>query len=107
MKYSIVNLREDFKAFIKGEKSNLAVKSNALSLLEMAKNNGETDVVNEIEDMLIDLEFSIAENKCNCHRGDSCCWLFSNFKSYNNKKEICWNNHFSMFLMLHIYLYYT
>lgn len=73
MTYDIKNLREDFKDFIKGEKSNLSVKSSAISLLELAKNNGETDVVNEIEDMLIDIEFSITENKCNCHKRDSCC----------------------------------
>ena len=73
MTYSIENLREDFKDFMKGEKSDLSVKSSAISLLEGAKNNGKTDIVNEIEDMLIDIEFSIAENKCNCHKGDSCC----------------------------------
>ena len=73
MTYDIENLREDFKDFIKGEKSNLSIKSSAISLLELAKNNGETDVVNEIEDMLIDIEFSITENKCNCHKGNSCC----------------------------------
>ena len=51
MTYSIENLREDFKDFMKGEKSDLSVKSSAISLLEGAKNSGKTDIVNEIEDM--------------------------------------------------------
>ena len=73
MEYSIENLRDDFKDFMAGKKSNLAVKDNALILLEDAKNRGDDDLVGEIEDMLVDLEFSIEENKCNCHEGSSCC----------------------------------
>ena len=72
MQESIRKLREDYQSFRKGEKSNLAVKTDALLLLDKAKTKGDTEVVEEITDMLMDLEFSISENKCNCHKGDSC-----------------------------------
>ena len=75
MKESIEKLREDYKSFRKGNKSGLAVKSNALSLLEIAESQGKTEVAEEIKDMLVDLEFAISENQCNCHKGNSgsCC----------------------------------
>jgi hypothetical protein len=73
MKEDIEKLREDFRNFRKGNTSALSVKTNALSLLEVAKGNGDAEVVDEVEDMLMDLEFSIEENRCNCHRGNSCC----------------------------------
>ena len=73
MKECIEKLKEDFKNFRKGNTSALSVKTNALSLLEVAKSKGDAEVVDEIEDMLMDLEFFIEENKCNCHRGNSFC----------------------------------
>jgi hypothetical protein len=73
MKEGIEKLREDFKNFRKGNTSALSVKTSALSLLEVAKSKGDIEVVGEIEDMLMDLEFSIEENRCNCHKGNSCC----------------------------------
>ena len=73
MMENIAKLREDYESFRKGNKSGLAVKSSALSLLEIAESQGDTDVIEEIKDMLVDLEFSIGENKCNCHKGSSCC----------------------------------
>ena len=72
MEKSIKNLREDYKSFMNGEKSNLSVKTSVLELLILAKSKGDMEVVDEITDMLMDLELSIAENKCNCHKGDSC-----------------------------------
>ena len=73
MKKSIEKLREEYEGFKNGEKSNLSVKTKALLLLDIAKNKRDTEVVEEITDILMDLELSIAENKCNCHKGDSCC----------------------------------
>ncbi|MCJ7713569.1 hypothetical protein MUO66_03820 [Candidatus Bathyarchaeota archaeon] len=72
MEKSIKKLRDDYKSFMNGEKSNLSVKTNALILLDIAQSKGNNNVVDEITDMLMDLELSIAENKCNCHKGDSC-----------------------------------
>lgn len=73
MNENIRKLREDYQSFRKGEKSNLAVKTDALLLLDKAKTRGDAEVVDEITDMLMDLELSISENECNCHKGDSCC----------------------------------
>ena len=73
MQESIRKLREDYQSFRKGEKSNLAVKTDALLILDKAKTKGDPELVEEITDMLMDLELSISENKCNCHKGDSCC----------------------------------
>ena len=50
----------------------MSVKTDALLLLDKARIKGDTKMVEEITDMLMDLELSIAENKCNCHKGDSC-----------------------------------
>ena len=72
MEESIRKLKEDYQSFRKGEKSNLTVKTDALLLLDKARIKGDTKMVEEITDMLMDLELSIAENKCNCHKGDSC-----------------------------------
>ena len=73
MEESIDKLRADYRGFLNGKNSNLSVKADALALLARAKSNGDTKKVEEITDMLMDLELSIAENKCNCHKGDSCC----------------------------------
>lgn len=73
MNKSIEKLREDYESFKKGNKSVLAVKSSALSLLEIAEKQGDVEVAEEIKDMLVDLEFAIGENQCNCHKGNSCC----------------------------------
>ena len=72
MEESIRKLKEDYQSFRKGEKSNLTVKTDALLLLDKARIKGDTKMVEEVTDMLMDLELSIAENKCNCHKGDSC-----------------------------------
>jgi hypothetical protein len=69
----IEKLREDFKSYRKGNKSALSVKADAFSLLDVAESKGDVEVADEIKDMLMDLEFSIDENQCNCHRGNSCC----------------------------------
>ena len=78
MKEDLEKLREDYKGFKKGNKSVLSVRVSALKLLHLAKNEGDVRVVEEIKDMLVDLELSIEENKCNCnrgncHKGHSCC----------------------------------
>ena len=73
MKEAIEQLREDYESFKKGDKSVLSVKESALSLLGIAQSKGDVKVVEEIKDILLDLEFSIDENKCNCHKGNSCC----------------------------------
>ena len=78
MKEDLQKLREDYKSFKKGNKSNFSVKASALSLLSIVESKGNVEVAEEIKDMLVDLELSIEENKCNCnrgncHKGHSCC----------------------------------
>lgn len=73
MKEAIEQLKEDYESYKKGTKSVLSVKESALSLLDVAQSNGDVKMVEEIKDMLLELEFSIDENKCNCHKGNSCC----------------------------------
>ena len=73
MKESIEQLRKDYESYKQGNKSVLSVKASALSLLDLAQSKGDVKVVEEIKDILLDLEFSIDENKCNCHNGNSCC----------------------------------
>jgi hypothetical protein len=73
MKEGIEKLREDFKSCRQGNMSVLSVKADALSLLKVAESKGDAEVIEEIKDMLMDLEFSIEENRCNCHKGNSCC----------------------------------
>ena len=73
MKEAIEQLREDYDSYRKGAKSVLSVKESALSLLDIAQSKGDVKLVEEIKDMLLELEFSIDENKCNCNKGNSCC----------------------------------
>ena len=51
----------------------LAVGDEARLVLEEAKRSGNHEVLEEVEDMLVDLEFSIEENRCKCHRKCSSC----------------------------------
>ena len=73
MEDKIESLRKKYEGFKRGEESVLAVRDEAQLLLEEARKKGDHDITEEIEDMLIDLEFSIEENRCKCHRKDSIC----------------------------------
>lgn len=63
-------LRRLYEGFGRGEVDPLVVRDEAVSVLEEL---GENEGLEEIEDMLIDLEFSIEENRCKCHRICSGC----------------------------------
>jgi len=73
MKDKVKSLRRKYECFRKGKEDPLTVRGEAMILLKEARNNGDHKAMNEIEDMLIDLEFSIEENKCKCHRECSNC----------------------------------
>ena len=60
-------------AFRQGEENVLAVRDEAQVVLEAAKKSGNQEILEEVEDILIDLEFSIEENKCKCHRKTPRC----------------------------------
>ncbi len=61
-------LRKKYREFKKGKEDALAVRHEAKLAFEEARRNGYGEILDEIADMLIDLQFSIEENKCKCHR---------------------------------------
>lgn len=72
MENKVENLRKKYQAFKRGKESALAVRDAAQLVLEEAKERGDSEITEEIEDMIIDLLFSMNENKCNCNRKCSC-----------------------------------
>lgn len=68
----MVNLKLKYENFKKGNENPQAIKTEALRILEEAKKTGDNKIVDEIEDILMDIQFSINENRCNCNRS-SCC----------------------------------
>ena len=73
MRNGVESLRRKYDSFRKGEEDPLAVRKVAMILLEETERNGDHETMNEIEDMLMDLQFSIEENKCKCHRKRPSC----------------------------------
>jgi hypothetical protein len=73
MEDSLERLRRKYEGFRKGEEDGLAVRDEAHSVLAEARKIGARKVIDEVTDMLMDLEFSIEENKCKCHRKPSNC----------------------------------
>ncbi len=66
MEDKIQRLRRMYEGFKRGEEDVFAVRDEARSVLDDARKKGELGVLEEVEDMLIDLEFSIEENRCKC-----------------------------------------
>jgi len=73
MEDKIESLRRKYEGFKRGEESVLAVRDEAQLVLEEARKRGDPEIIEEVENMLIDLEFSIEENRCKCHRKSSIC----------------------------------
>jgi len=61
---TIETLRKKYKGFKKGEEDVLAVRDQVHLALEGAGKEGNNEIVDELEDMLMDLESSIQESKC-------------------------------------------
>ena len=68
MKEQIANLKLKYENFKKGNENPYIVRTEALLVLEEAKKKGYDQVIDEVEEMLMDIQFSINENKCNCNR---------------------------------------
>ncbi|MCS7115126.1 MAG: hypothetical protein RMJ15_05120 [Nitrososphaerota archaeon] len=51
----------------------LALKTEVQKLLEEAKSDGALDISEELEEILIDLSFTIEETKCKCHNTKCRC----------------------------------
>jgi hypothetical protein len=73
MKGRVESLRRKYRGFRRGKTDAYVVRSAAVSILEEANESGDQKTIEEIEDMLIDLQFSIEEDKCHCHRRCSSC----------------------------------
>ncbi len=70
---TIEKLRRRYESFRKEEADVLSVRDQVRLALEEAKNHGNDALFDELEDMLMDLEFSIEEDKCKCHKDDPTC----------------------------------
>ena len=68
MNEKLTDLKLKYENFKKGNENPYTVRTEALRLLEEAKERGDNQTVDLIEDILLDIEFSINENKCNCTR---------------------------------------
>ena len=66
-------LRKKYQVFKRRKESAFTGNDAAQSVLEEAMKRGDSEITEEIEDMIIDLFFSINENKCNCNRECSVC----------------------------------
>ena len=73
MEDKVAHLRKKYRAFKRGKESVSTVRDAAQLVLEEAMERGDSEITEEIEDMIIDLLFSINENKCNCNRKCSVC----------------------------------
>ena len=73
MENQIERLRNKYTRFKNGKESVLAVRDSAILVLGEAKKRDKPAILEEVQDMLIDLEFAIEENKCNCPRKHANC----------------------------------
>jgi len=73
MEDKIESLRRKYEGFKRAEESVLTVIDEAQLMLEKVRKKGDPEILEEVENMLIDLEFSIEENRCKCHRKSSIC----------------------------------
>ncbi|UCH32096.1 MAG: hypothetical protein JSV05_01515 [Candidatus Bathyarchaeota archaeon] len=70
---TIETLRKRYESFKKGEVDVSTVRNLVCLALEEAKSHGNDTLFDELEDMLMDLEFSIEDDKCKCHKSNSVC----------------------------------
>lgn len=73
MENKVERLRRKYRGFKKGAEDVLAVRNEVLLVLKETIEKENREAMEEVEDMLIDLKFSIEENKCKCHRKCSSC----------------------------------
>lgn len=66
MEDKVRNLRKRYESFEKGNEDALTVRNEA-------KRIGDGEILEEVGDMLIELEFSMEDNMCKCHRKSPNC----------------------------------
>lgn len=69
----IQNLRRKYECFKQGKASALTVRDDARLILEEANRTNNSAILEEVGDMLMELEFSIDDDKCKCHRKHPSC----------------------------------
>ncbi|MEM3579042.1 MAG: hypothetical protein QXL54_02315 [Candidatus Bathyarchaeia archaeon] len=73
MEDKFASFKVKYKRFLKNEGEDpLALKAEAERLLAEAKAKGNQSLVKELEEILIDLTFSVEETKCHCHMASRC-----------------------------------
>jgi len=73
MEDNVRNLRRKYESFEKGKEDALTVRDEAKLVLDEAKRTGDSEILEEVGDMLVELEFSIEDNTCKCHRKSFSC----------------------------------
>jgi hypothetical protein len=62
-----------YERFLKdGGEDPIVLKADAERLLAEAKAKGDSNLVKELEEIIINLAFSVEEMKCNCHMVSKC-----------------------------------
>ena len=73
MENAYTNLKARYEKFLKnGSEDPLTLKADAERLLAEAKAKGNHNLVQELEEILIDLSFSVEETKCHCYISSKC-----------------------------------
>ena len=72
MEDTFAELKAKYERFLKNDEDPLALKRDAEKLLAEAKAKGHHKIAEEIEEILIDLTFSVEEMKCNCPLSSKC-----------------------------------
>ncbi|MEM0058612.1 MAG: hypothetical protein QXG58_07730 [Candidatus Bathyarchaeia archaeon] len=69
----LASFKERYKRFLKdGSEDPMALKAEAERLLTETKAHGDQSLAEELEEILIDLTFSVEEAKCRCHMANRC-----------------------------------
>ncbi|MEM3618052.1 MAG: hypothetical protein QXK47_03130 [Candidatus Bathyarchaeia archaeon] len=73
MEDKLANFKAKYKRFLKnGSEDPLALKAEAERLLAEIRAKGDQNLAKELEEILIDLSFSVEETKCHCHMAIRC-----------------------------------
>lgn len=73
MEEKLASFKERYKQFLEnGSEDPMALKAEAERLLAEAKARGDQSSAEELEEILIDLTFSVEETKCRCHMANRC-----------------------------------
>ncbi|MEM2676755.1 MAG: hypothetical protein QXJ77_02495 [Candidatus Bathyarchaeia archaeon] len=73
MEDKLASFKAKYKRFLKdGSGDPLALKAEAEKLLTEIKARGNQNLARELEEILIDLTFTVEETRCHCHMTSRC-----------------------------------